>query len=320
MQRFPVKILPAFTLLMGLLSFNACQKEAAIPTALQVTNPSSDRSPGGFTYGVTVYDGLNPSLIVEIDEATGAVTNQFQAAVLTPGGTLDPIEDLKGICRTSAGQYFITTGNGNTLPAYNNMLLKVNVNNPLPFPFGLGTCSAFNSICPTGPVSDLEYDPVNQIFIGLQNNSNQLIQITLDAFGNYTQYSAPIAVGGIAGRLLSGLTFVQNPGTIVPYLVGAASRPGDPNLAAQLYRIPVGGIAQLMTQLAPQANFAGGHCGIGFDRNLNHLAINRSDLPIPQILGLSEINPWIAALPLVTNTNQWGAQGFNFEDLSSYTF
>ncbi len=320
MQRFSSKLMIAFGLLVGLFSINACQKEATIPSELQVANPSADRSPGGFTYGVTVFDGLNPCLIVEIDEASGLVTNQFQAAVLNAGGGLDPIEDIKGICRASWGQYFITTGNGNANPAYNNMLLKVNVNNPLPFPLGLGTCSAFNSICPTGPVSDVEFEPVSQIFIGLQNNTNQLIQITPDANGNYTIYSAPIAVGGIAGRTLSGLSMVMDPGQIVPYLVGAASRPGNTNLAAQLYKIPVGGIAQLMTELAPQAAFAAGHCGIGFDRNLNHLAINRSTFQVPQALGLSEINPWFAPLPLVTNTNQWGAQGFNFEDLTSYTF
>lgn len=318
MQQFSIKLLSALGLMLAIVSFNACQKDSIVPTEVKTATPSSNRSPEGFTYGVTVFDGAQ-SFVVEIDEATGLVTNQFIASVLDPNNNLIPLEDIKGICRTSFGQFFITTGDNNTNPAYNNMLLKINVNNPLPAPFGIGTCSAFNSVCPTGPVSDLEWDPLNQLFIGLQNNTNNLIQITLDVNGNYTVYSAPIAVPGIAGRQLSGLSFVMDPGTIVPYLVGAAARPGVPTLPAQLYRVPVGGIAQFMTELAPAANFAGGNCGLGFDRDLNHLAINRSNL-LPLLLGLSEIDPWFTPAALITNTNQWGAQGLDIEDLSSFTF
>jgi hypothetical protein len=73
-----------------------------------------------------------------------------------------------------------------------------------------------------------------------------------------------------------------------------------------------GGAATFLTELAPGGVFAGGHCGIGFDLDLNHLAINRNNG------GLNEINPWPGPLfTPVTNTNFWGAAGLNLEDLSS---
>lgn len=314
MQRFPAQFLLACGLLVGLVSFNACQKEGIQSKALQeVTPTSSDRSPEHFTYGVTVFSPGHPSEIVEIDEATGLVTNQFQAFV-DPGTGPILLDDLKGICRTSWGQFFITTGNNNSNPLYNNNLLKVNVN---PAWAPVGQTSFFNSVHVT-PVSDLEFNPLTQTFFGLDNNSNGIIEITVDPLtGNYTQYSPVAAILGIPGRRLSGLSLVRDGNGM--YLVGAASRPLSGGLSAQLYTIPAGGgLAGLITDLDPFIEFAGGHCGLGFDIDLNHLAVNRTNIAVAVTPGLSEINPWFAGLPPVTTATPWGFQNLMFEDLSTW--
>jgi hypothetical protein len=311
MLHFSSRHLLTFCLLLGLFSFNACQKESLTSKAPLATTPSSERSPELYTYGVTVYDGVNPSLIVEIEEATGLVTNQFQAFVDLSSGPVY-LKDLKGITRTPWGQFFITTGNGNG--SFDNELLKVNVNLT---GFPLGQCSSFNSVNPYGPLSDLEYHIPTGSFIGLANNSNSIIEIQLDIFGNYTVYSLPAPITGIANnRTLSGLSLVRNNNAL--YIVGAASRVGAGTLSAQLYRLPLGGgAASLMTNLDPLGDFAGGHCGIGFDADLNHLAINRSDVSGGP-LGLNHLKPWPFAFALNTPTVGWGAKYYNFEDLTTW--
>lgn len=308
MKLSPAKSLLSLLLLGGLFAFNACQKEGLDPKSAPVPTSVSDRSPEHRTYGVTVFNGGAPSVVVEMDEANGAVLNSFPVFVDNGSGPIF-LDDIKGIARTSWGQFFITTGPGCFPDIYDNALLKVNVNNPgLP----LGQCSYFNSNCPFGAVSDLEFDPISQNFYGLLNNSNQIIEIS-DLGSNYTNYTAPAAIFGIQNRLLSGLSMVRDNNGL--YLVGAATRPGAA-LAAQLYTIPAsGGLATLMTTLAPVGNFAGGHCGIGFDIDLNHLVINRNGT---LSAGLSEINPWAVPMAPNTGTNVWGGTGFIFEDVSTY--
>lgn len=311
MKLFSSKSLLAAGLLAGLFSFNACQKDAFNPN-----NPAAPDSPvstsrAPITYGVTVNDPTHPSQIIGLD-GSGNILTTASAFYVTPGGSTINFDNLKGICMTSAGQYFITTGApaSSVLGAsiYDNALMKVN---PV-----TGQCSYFNSVCPFGTVSDLEFVPATQDFVGLLNNSNQLVTITLDAFGNYTVYNGPFAVNGIAGRSLSGLSMVRdNTGS---YLVGAATRPGNTAVSAQLYHVPFGGgLATLMTDLAPLTDFAGGNAGIGFDRQIGHMAINRTNAVVTVTLGLSEINPWAVPLPGVTSTTSWGVQVLNFEDLTS---
>lgn len=312
MKLFSSRTLLAAGLFIGLFSFNACQKDSfnpANPVSVPNMPEAGNRAP--ITYGVTVYDPTHPSQIIGMDGA-GNILTTASAFYIDPSGNTVNFDNLKGICMTSAGQYFITTGApaSTVLGAsiYDNSLMKVN---PV-----TGQCSYFNSVCPFGTVSDLEFVPATQDFVGLLNNTNQLVTITLDAFGNYTVYNGPFAVTGIAGRMLSGLSIVRdNTGT---YLVGAATRPGNTALAAQLYNVPFGGgLATLMTDLAPLTDFAGGNAGIGFDRQINHLAVNRTNAVVTVPLGLSEINPWAVPLGAITGTAYWGLQSLNFEDLTS---
>ncbi len=70
MKRFPAKSLLALSMLFLMVTFFACQKDQFNPKELGVQgNPegTSDRSPTGRTYGVTVYSPGTPSRIVEID-------------------------------------------------------------------------------------------------------------------------------------------------------------------------------------------------------------------------------------------------------------
>lgn len=320
MKLLSSKSLLAFGLLAGLFAFNACQKDGLTPKESPETTPivSAVRSPEHITYGVTLYDGVTPSQIVAIDEATGAVLATFPAFVDpyfgTSGSSPVQLVDLKGICRTSWGQFFITTGPGCFPNIYDNTLYKVNVDlNGTNLPLGL--CSYFASTSPFGaPVSDLEFDPNTQHFFGLLNNTNQLVEI-VDNGTNYGIYLGPYPITGIpAGSTLKGLTLVRD--NTGQYLVGAANRTGSTGTATSLYRIPfAGGAANFITSLLPQNDISGGHCGIGFDLDLNHLIVNRRTF-----LGLNEINPWAPPLGLATNTTFWGATGFNFEDLSSSVY
>lgn len=313
MKISPVKSLLSLLLLGGLFAFNACQKEGFDPKATQAPTTVSDRSPSHRTYGVTVYTTANPSVIVEIDEATGAVLTSFPVFVDNGSGPIF-LDDIKGIARTDYGQYFITTGPGCFPDIYDNNLLKVNVNSPF---LPLGQCSYFGSQHMNGPISDLEYDPSTQNFYGLLNNTNFIVEISGPG-NNYANYSMPAQIFGIQSRSLSGLSLVRDNNGV--YFVGAASRPGAA-IPAQLYTVPAGGgLATLMTNLAPAGDFAGGHCGIGFDLDLNHLAVNRANPSISALVpGLSEVNPWAVPMAIVTGTNVWGGGGFNYEDLTSYT-
>ncbi|MBL7825064.1 MAG: hypothetical protein JNJ57_00425 [Saprospiraceae bacterium] len=319
MKRLTFKLLAGATLTFVLIFLNACQKETFDSQNLkEVQNPvAADRSAGHITYGVTRFDGVNACEIVGIEEGSGNVVSQTNATVIDPSGNLVVLDNLKGICLTSWGQYFITTGSPASsnlgVSAYDNALFKVD-------PVG-GQCSYFGSVCPFGTVSDLEFNPLTNTFFGLLNNSNNILEIQPDVNGNYTVYTPPAAIIGINGRILSGLSLVRDQSNT--YLVGAATRPGVTILDAQLYQIPAGGgLAAFMTNLAPLGDFAGGHCGIGFDLDLNHLAVNRANPAISTLApGLNEVNPWVAPpLPGVTNTNNWGPASFDFEDLTSSVY
>ena len=310
MEKFSVKPLLALGLMVSLFSFFACQKDGINPTDTATpSNVAGDRSPEHFTYGITVFDGVNPCQIVEIDEATGNFTGTAFNVFVDPGTGPVVINDLKGISRTPWGQFFVTTGPNN--PAlYQNALLKVNVNVP---GFPLGQASYFGSNSPDiiGAVSDLEFDPTTQDFVGLANNNNTLVRIS--AFStNWTTYSAVPITGIAAGTSLKGLAWVND--GVGNRLVGCANRTGSNTIPTRMYNInPITAGATFLTALLPAANFNGGHCALGYDSNLNHMAINRRGP-----LGLSEIKPWNPPFGANTGTAVWGLNGFNFEDLTSY--
>ncbi len=318
MKHFSSKFSLAFALVIGLFAFNACQKDeinASQKTLALNLGNVTDRSPEHFTYGVTVFDGINPCEIVEIEEGTGNVTNHFQAYVDNGGGPIF-LPDLKGIARTSWGQFFITTGSNNPAP-YADALLKVSVV-PLPGGGNPGQCSYFGSNSPFGSISDLEFDPISQNFFGLLDNSNQLVEIN---GVNWVNYVAPVAITGIApGTNLKGFSIVRD-GVFGLYFVGCANRAGAAGVPTTLYTIPQnGGLAAFMTELDPPAELAAGHCGIGFDINLNHLVVNRRTNILGLADGLNALNPWAPPFGAVTPTAPWGTQGFDFEDLSSSVY
>lgn len=313
LSMLPLLALAAFTLS---LSLNSCKKETAEVAIQSIEDaaPAANRAP--VSYGVTLYDGVNPCRIVEMDNATGNVTNVSPPAFYIDNfGNVIALDNLKGICLTSWGQYFLTTGNpanptlGPT-SMYNDALFKVDPQT--------GQCSYASTDWLLGTVSDLEFNPQNDRFYGLRNNSNAIIEIE-DNANNYGNYNGPFPVTGIAnGYTLSGLTLVRD--QVGMYLVGCANTPIDAD-PAKLYIIPFnGGAATYLTDLDPHADFSsGGHCGLGFDLEYKNLKINRTNNNGFVPLGVSDF-PWTPFLGPVTPTAHWGALGFDFEDLTSSVY
>ncbi|MBC7776389.1 MAG: hypothetical protein H7246_13220 [Phycisphaerae bacterium] len=308
MKRF--SFFASSVLILGavLLSLNACQKETLREKASEYASVT-ERSPSGNIYGVTVYNGVNPCNLVTIDQGTGAVTNTVVPYVLDSYGNHMDIENLKGVCINNQGRVFITSGNpfnallGPGLIAFNNALFQVN---PVT---GLSTYVSTSLI---GTVSDLEFDPQTGDFYGLQGNSNAIIQIA-----GGTVYNGPFAINGIAkGYTLKGLSLVRDGGVI--YLVGCATS-ANPAEPAKLYTIPAGGgTAVFMTDLDTVGDLGAGHCGIGFDLNLNNMLVNRN-ITNAVSNGLNRFN-WTPPFGPVTTTSFWGAAPHNFEDLSSSVY
>lgn len=303
-------------------SLQSCQKEAA-NAAIDSVKPNmtgEDRSPTGIVYGVTLYDGVNPCRIVGMDQNTGLVVSTVTAFYTDPNGVNIPLENLKGICLTDLGQpfgvkaHFLTTGNpaNPSLPAgspYNDGLFKVDPTT--------GQCS-FASTSTLSTVSDLEYEPNLGVFYGLRSNNNNLVTIA-DINNNWSTYSGVPINGIAAGYRLKGLSLVRDIDANGLYLVGCATS-GNALDPAQLYRIQPGvfaATATFMTNLNPVTSFSTGHCAIGFDRDINQLSINRSN-----VLGGFGLNrlPWSVPLPNPANTGFWGAAGINFEDLTSSVY
>lgn len=310
MKRFSLFSLLFLGIFAAALFLNACQKEVPQAAVQSIKDDASATNRSQVTYGVEVYTGAAASQIVELDNNTGNVNGTApQAFYVDNNGNTINLDNIKGICLTSWGQYFLTTGNpanptlGPT-SIYNNALFKVDP--------ASGQCSYAS----TGPntVSDLEHDPQTLNFYGLLNNSNSIIEI-VDNFNNYGTYNGPFAITGIApGYTLKGLTLVRD-NVFGMYFVGCATRTGSP-IPAKLYEIPAnGGAATFITDLDPVADMAGGHCGIGFDIDFEQLLINRGPFS-PSIPGLN-ILKWQPPFALVSPTGNWGGLGFDFEDLTS---
>ncbi|MCC7464890.1 MAG: hypothetical protein IT261_01395 [Saprospiraceae bacterium] len=290
----------------------SCKKEVALePNESKPSDEiASNRAP--VSYGVTLYDGVNPCRIIEMDNATGNVL-----AVSPPcfyidnSGATIALDNIKGICLTSWGQYFLTTGtpaNPTLAPTsiYNNALFKVNP--------ATGQCSYASTNFNSGTVSDLEHDPQTLNFYGLRNNSNSIIEI-VDNNNNYGTYNGPFTIFGIdPGYVLKGLTMVRDGNGM--YLVGCATN-GNPNDPAKLYEVPAnGGLANFLADLDPINELAAGHCGIGFDIDQNLLFVNRNNTTPPILPGLNYVKWNVPLVPITPSFNWWGL-GFNFEDLTS---
>lgn len=294
-----------------MLSLNACQKDT-LNNAVDASKPlasTTDRSPSGFIYGVNVYNGVTPCDVVTIDQTSGTVTGTVNAFYIDPNGNNIALDNLKGICLTQAGQIFVTTGNpvnpssgGSIL--YNNCLFKIDPTTGK---------TSYVSVSPIGTVSDLEYDPQSTNFYGLRNNSNAIIEI-VDNGNNYGTYNGPFAITGIAaGYTLKGLSMVRDANGM--YLVGCATN-GSALGLAKLYRIPAtGGAATFLTDVNPTFDLAGGHSALGFDLDLNVMLINRNG----NAFGLNRF-AWAPPFAPTTNSGAWGANGINFEDLTSSVY
>ncbi len=316
MKRFSFLLLLSVGLFAASIFLNACQKEVGQEAAqsVQGVSPVTDRAANHITYGVTLFDGVNPCEIIGLDQGSGNVISATTAFYIDPVLGNVQLDNLKGICLTSWGQYFLTTGSpANILigpGALDNSLFKVN---PI-----TGQCS-LSSTNPNGnTVSDLEHDPSGALnFYGLSNNSNAIIEIS-DNGNNYGTYSAPAAILGIApGYVLKGLSLVRD-GVNGMYLVGCAT--GKPGLPAKLYTVPaLGGIATFMTDLDPLFDLTGGHCAIGFDLDLNNLLVNRTNVVTFTGPGLNDF-PWNPPFGATTNTAFWGGGEYLYEDLTSSVY
>lgn len=318
MKHLSAKFSLAFALAIGLFAFNACQKDGITPKEGPVgAEPGvlTDRSPNGVTYGVSVFDGVNASQIVQIDDNTGNATANFGAFYIDGNGTVVDFDNLTGICLTQFGRYIVSTGSPASsvlgASAFDNSLFYLNQQT--------GECFIMGSVSPFGSVSDIEYNPFNNSVVGLMDNSNSIIEILPDGNGNPTIYGNPIPVVGIApGSALKGLSIVRDASGL--YFVGCANQTGAVGVPTSLYNINIAtGVAGLLTNLLPASDFAGGHCGIGFDIQLNHLAINRRN-PTGMPPGLNEVAPWAVPLGANTPTANYGVQNFDFEDLSSWVY
>ncbi|MBC7776960.1 MAG: hypothetical protein H7246_16130, partial [Phycisphaerae bacterium] len=270
-----MKRLSSFLLLpMGLfaasLFLNACQKEGLSTTGDEINHPSTAVDRAAVFYTVSVYDGINPSHVVGVENATNNMVSDVTAYYIDHTGNTINLDNLKGICLTSWGQYFVTTGspvNPNMGPSlYDNALFKIN---PL-----TGQCSYLSTNL-LHTVSDLEFDPTSHNFYGLLDNSNAIIEISNANNNNYGDYSAPAAITGIADDYtLKGLSLVSDANGL--YFVGCASSVTQGE-AAKLYIVPVGGgAATFLSNIDELGGWVGGHCGIGFDLQYHVMNINRN--------------------------------------------
>lgn len=299
-------------ILMGvMLLMNACKHEDFSQTDPATPIPITDRA--SIFYGVTVYNGFSPtSRVIGIENATGNIVSNVGAFYVDNAGNTIQLENIKGICLTSWGQYFITTGdpvNASGGPDFcSNALFKIN---PV-----TGQCSYASTNHVSGTVSDLEHDPNNLSFYGLSDNGNAIIEISGNS-SNYGDYSAAMPIFGIEDKYtLKGLSLVTDAsGT---YYVGCASTEEHGN-PAKLYIIPQGGgFATFMTDLDPIGGWVGGHCGIGFDNEYTRLNINRDAAIVT--LGINFLK-WNPPFGLSEPTNFWvGGETFDYEDLTSSVY
>lgn len=240
-----------------------------------------------------------PSLLHTIDAATGQVILSVQVFLLDSNGNPFFLNDLKGVC-TYGDQVWVTTG-FNAIDAYSYLLVKVDPHTGLAGIISHGDPSI-------GAVSDIDYDPNGDVVYGLANNSNTLIKIE-DNGNNWGTYSTVGAIQGLGGGTAKGLSMVRdNGGSLV------VATTGQLNGNAQIYSVPFNaGLATFKANVNPANQLGNGHCGIGFDVDLNAMLINRATTAGA---GLNSF-AWAVPLPNPSVSAFWGGNGINFEDLST---
>jgi hypothetical protein len=294
----------SFLLILGIVAISAtlqsCQKEAvSIPATDLADQTAEDRAQ--LVYGVTVFSAGNPGRLHTMEAATGNITNTVAVYVLDALGQPFFLDDLKGVCVVN-DQVFVTTG-FNVVDAYSNLLVKVN-----PATGQAGILS--NSPAEVGTVSDIDYNPNNNTIYGLANNSNKLVSIN-DNANNWGTYANVGNITGLGSTYRAkGLSMVRDAQGLRISVAATLAAGGN----ARIYTMPNnGGVATFLTSVLPIADLAAGHCGIGFDLDMNAMLINRNSI---NGLGLNSFG-WVNAFGPQTNSAFWGGNGQNFEDLSS---
>lgn len=310
----PISFLPkaATALALLLMLLGACKKEGVTNTEPRDQNPGLASDRASIFYGVTNYDGNVPCRVIGIENATGNIVSNVTAYYIDLSGNTIPLDNIKGITRTSWGQYFLTTGDpvnpnsGGSI--YSRALFKVN---PL-----TGQCSYLSTHL-SGALTDLEFDPATENFYGVLEGANSIVEISNANNNNYGDYSAPAAITDIAdGYFLRGLSLVQDANGL--YFIGCASNSmtGDP---AKLYIVPpTGGAATFITDLDQQGGWVNGNCGIGFDLEYNRVNINRDALIVFPGLNFFKWGPPTG--PNEVTFYWWGGEGFDYEDLTSSAY
>lgn len=85
---------------------NSCQKETAQEVAQTGLQQVSDRAANHTTYGVTLFNGVNPCEIIGIDQGTGNViptANPITAFYVDNAGNVNNLNNIKGICLLAGG-------------------------------------------------------------------------------------------------------------------------------------------------------------------------------------------------------------------------
>ena len=305
MKSFNLKFSTLFAAVIATMAiFSSCQKDTPVFPAQAIDQEmgASDRA-NGLLYGVTVFNGLNPSVLVTMDPIAQAVIGQVN---VTLNGT--PIPDLKGVCCVQ-DRVFVSTG-FNAVDAISNLLLEVDPQT------GQAT---FISQSNVGTVSDIDFNPLDGFIYGLRNNSNTLVTINGANFQNYAlaNFVLPLSGNSVARGL--AITRTPNPNAnAVMILKVSCIAMATVVATARLYSIPfIGGNGVFETQLGPNNQLAGGHCGLGFvgPIGLNgSLFINRNANIAPPGLNFYNI---VVPVPGLTNTVPTAILGFNFEDLSN---
>lgn len=287
-------------LLAALFSLNACQKDVDLTSTTTTTEGIAGERNQLF-YGVTIYGGpATPSRVVEIDQNTGFPTGNNFVPFITVLGNQLPIEDITGICYLGGGiKYAIMTGQNTTnVPA--NSLMTLNIATGEAF---------FVSTSTVGPVSDIDYDPISGNVYGLQGNS--LVTISGGGLNNYAVTPLQGLTAGHSARGLTmigdvnqGATQINISTTSTGFFASTEARKVDPNT----------GITGLIGTLLPGNELNGGNCSLSYQLQPNsQLYISRNGTGIAGSGLNNTFWPSQGAIP----TANWGANGFNFGDLSS---
>jgi hypothetical protein len=311
MKRFSFQLPLLSGILLGLMFFAACKKEAFDPTteAVPSNNVVTSRGLNGLIAGITVYAPGNPSQLVVMDDAAGGV----QYAIPVVDVNNQPLDDIKGICLAGNNRYYISTGINNILSTSNNTLFALDITTGVATPISGST---------VGTVSDIDYNPADGNLYGLADNNNRLIRISNSA-GPFTfTFDTYAVVGNITGiafnHTAKGLTVIRD-ASGVSLKVAATTPAYNFGGNCTLYDVPfTAGAATFVANLLPNVELQGGHCAIGYDADISRFQVNRQAGPIAVVVPGLNITSW--PLPTPANTFFWGGVGFNFEDITSKNY